>query len=118
MFTDLIIYTYCESYGITKERLSTVKKSIGGGRQRMLLTEKGLIHADYMRMCLAHYFRTVLQLPTKIAGTKAGYVSHSTVVHNIEPMNHYIKTQDPYVYPYWEKLMQVVKLYENTNHDN
>lgn len=113
MFSDIIINTYCDSYGISPEAIKTQKKEVGGGRVRKKFTDNGELHIDYMRMSLGHYFAYVLRLPAKLSGVKAGYVSHSTVIHNRPKMIHYISTKDPYVYPYWERLMQVVKLYQN-----
>ena len=96
----VLVDSYCKIMGVRKDVLTTKK--------RTSKVVKG-VHVDYMRMCLAHYMINNGVLLGH-AASMIGYATHSTISHNRKIINHYIETKDPYLYPYWEKLMELVKV--------
>jgi chromosomal replication initiation ATPase DnaA len=96
-----LITRYCRTYGVDPSTLT---------RNNKLRSPKRVfngVHVDYMRISLGKYIYENFGLTLKQVAVLIGYQDHSTISSQREKVNHYIKTKDPYFYPYWETLLKI-----------
>ena len=99
-----LIYHYCGTYDLSPTILFG---SYGRGRKRV---EKG-VHVDHMRMCLGYFISENFAIYSEELATLIGYKDRSTMSSNRKRIVHYIKHQDPYFMPYWERVLEIGNLY-------
>ena len=109
-----IAEAYCQSYGLTLAEISTEKEYRGKYLPRKIKVFNG-VHIDYMRMCLAYYFRHELNQPVGITAKLAGYQGHSNVSKYVPRTKYLIEVADPYITPYYQALMDIVNVNKKTS---
>lgn len=103
-----IVERYCQSYGIEPEKLNTYREFKGKYITRDSKVYNG-VHVDYMRMCLAYYFRS-LNIPVGFIWPHIGYRGHSVISRQARKVGELLDMNDPYIMPYWLRLKEVVQL--------
>jgi len=64
-----------------------------------------------MRMALGYFIYENFALHSQELAQLIGYRDRSTMSSNRKRIAHYIKHQDPYFFPYWEKVIEIGNLY-------
>jgi len=102
-----LIEHYCNHYGVAPEKLKRKNKY---QPSRVVLSEDGYVNTSAMRMALGYFIYMHFPLRVIQVAQLVGYTDHSPLSCQRKTVQHYIKTQDSYFYPYYKKLLEIAQL--------
>ena len=102
-----LIQYYCNYYGFEPEKL---KRNNKYQPSRVILGEDGYINTSAIRMALGYFIYMHFPMRVIEVAKLVGYTDHSPLSSQRSTIQHYIKTEDPYFYPYYKKLLEFADL--------
>lgn len=102
-----LIEHYCNYYSINPDQLKRKNKSQPA---RVVMGEGSYVNTSAMRMALGYFIYMHFPMRVIEVAKLVGYTDHSPLSSQRRTVQHYIKTQDPYFYPYYQKLLDIAEL--------
>ena len=102
-----LVYLYCEQFGITPHDLFKTH----GKSSKPAKVYKG-VHIDTMRMALGYYITNNFPLYSQEVAKLTGYRDRSSLSSNAKKIVMYIKNDDAFFRPYWEKMLEIGELFK------